>query len=281
MTPHQRQVVEYFSQTHDDYCRLWGADRHLGLHCGFADAKHRRHDDAVLNMNRVLATAAGVGPADRVLDAGCGIGGSAIWLAATVGCRVTGVNLCAPQVERANQLARRRDVAGLVDFRIADFAATRLAAASFDVVWALESFCYAEDKLAGLREFHRLLRKGGRLVIADCFLTRERLGPRDRRLVERWREGWAIPNVPGAGRFRDWLEQAGFRQVRLRDVTRHVAPSSRRIYRTTLLFAPLGLLLHWLGVRTAVQTRGIASGYYQYHACRRGLGFYGIFSAVK
>jgi tocopherol O-methyltransferase len=81
MTHHNQQVSEYFDQTHDDYRRLWGIDRHLGLHCGFFDKAHNRHDAAVTNMNRVLAEAVGISPGDRVLDAGCGIGGSAIWLA--------------------------------------------------------------------------------------------------------------------------------------------------------------------------------------------------------
>jgi hypothetical protein len=44
---------------------------------------------------------------------------------------------------------------------------------------------------------------------------------------------------------------------------------------------PLGYLLYWLGVRTEVQTRGLLSGYYQYHARRRGLGVYGIVAAAK
>ena len=44
MSPHNQQVIEYFDQTHNDYRRLWGIDRHLGLHCGFFDEAHRRHD---------------------------------------------------------------------------------------------------------------------------------------------------------------------------------------------------------------------------------------------
>jgi cyclopropane fatty-acyl-phospholipid synthase-like methyltransferase len=281
MTPHQRQVVEYFDQTHDDYRRLWGMDRHLGLHCGFFDADHRRHDDAVAHMNRVLAEAAAIRRTDRVLDAGCGIGGSALWLAAHVGCRVTGINLSARQVEHARQLAARHGALALVDFHVADYADTGLPAASFDVVWALESLCHGEDKLAVLREAHRLLRPGGRLVVADCFLAREALTPAEQRLVERWRQGWVIPNVAGVGRFQEWLKQAGFHDVCFRDSTRHIAPSSWRIYLLTLLFGPLACLLHALGLRTAVQTRGILSGYYQYHARRRGLGVYGIFSATR
>lgn len=281
MTSQQQQVITYFDHTHNDYRLLWGIDRHLGLHCGYFDSPARRHDDAVVHMNRVLATTAQIAPDDRVLDAGCGIGGSAIWLAQNLGVRAVGVNICPKQLEQARQLARRRGLEEQVQFLLADYADTQLPGGSFDVVWALESVCHAEDKRAFLAEAHRLLRPGGRLVVADGFLARDDLAPDERRIVERWRQGWAIPHVASVARFRGWLDETGFRDVAFRDVTAHIAPSSRRIYRAALLFYPLGLLLHWLGLRTDVQTRGIASGYYQYLARRRGLGVYGIWLAEK
>src|SRR5947209_2113212 len=101
MTAHLQHVIDYFDETDGDYSRLWGADRHLGLHCGYFDAKARRHDAAVVHMNEVLADQAGVGHESRVLDAGCGIGGSAIWLAERRGANVVGVNVNEKQVARA------------------------------------------------------------------------------------------------------------------------------------------------------------------------------------
>jgi cyclopropane fatty-acyl-phospholipid synthase-like methyltransferase len=281
MTAHQQQVNDYFDQTHNDYRLLWGIDRHLGLHCGFFDERHRRHDAAVLHMNRVLATVAGIRQGDRVLDAGCGIGGSAVWLAENLGASVVGVNINANQVRQARRIAGDRKLDDRVKFEVADFCDTALASESFDVVWALESVCYAEDPRAFLVEAARLLKPGGRLVLADGFLTRDNLNARERTIVQRWQQGWAIPGTASIEQFAAWLREAGFRRTFFRDVTRHVTASSRRIYWATLAFYPLGLLLHRLGLRSAVQTRGIAAGYYQYHARRRGLGVYGIFLAEK
>jgi cyclopropane fatty-acyl-phospholipid synthase-like methyltransferase len=281
MTAHQQHVIDYFDQTHNDYRRLWGIDRHFGLHCGFFDGQRRRHDDAVLHMNRVLTTMAEIVPGERVLDAGCGIGGSGLWLAANRGARVVGVNINAKQVAQARRLARDRRLEDRLQFHVADFCATGLADASFDVVWALESACYAEDPCAFLAECRRVLRPGGRLIVADGFLTRDELADDEERVVTRWRRGWAIPGVASIARFRQWLGEAGFSAIDYRDITEHVVPSSRRIYVASLLFYPLGLLLYWIGMRTAMQTRGIASGYYQYRARQCGLGVYGIFRAEK
>jgi tocopherol O-methyltransferase len=281
MTAQQQLVIDYFDQTHDDYRFLWGIDRHFGLHCGFFDNEHRRHDDAVLNMNYVLSRAAGISMHDRILDAGCGIGGSAVWLAENVGAAVVGININTNQIHQARCLARRCGLTDQVQFLVANFSATGLPGASFDVVWALESVCYAEDKRSFLMEAHRVLKPGGRLVVADGFLIREALAPDERRIVECWRQGWAIPNLTSIDQFKRWTREAGFRRCNFQDITQHVVPSSRRIYLASLMFYPLGLLLHWLRLRTVLQTRGIASGYYQYQARRRGLGIYGIFVAER
>jgi cyclopropane fatty-acyl-phospholipid synthase-like methyltransferase len=281
LTAHHRRVIDYFTQTRNDYRWLWGTRRHLGLHCGFHDDQHRRHDDAVMHMNRVLASLAGIERHERVLDAGCGIGGSAIWLAKHIGCEVVGVNIHAGQVAEAQQLAHLYGVNHEVRFYLADFSSTQLPEDSFDVVWAIESVCYAEDKQGFFREAYRLLRPGGRLVIADAFLACESLSDDGREIVDRWRQGWVIPNVVGKTCFRDWLEETGFHNVRFVDITAQVAPSSRRIYLAGLMFYPIALLLHWLGLRSGMQHGGIVSGLYQYKARRRGLGVYGIFLAEK
>ena len=177
MSTQQQLVINYFDQTHNDYRLLWGIDRHLGLHCGFFDQHRRGHDDAIRHMNQVLATVATLSPGERVLDAGCGIGGSAIWLAENVDVSVVGVNINAKQIERGCRLVSERVLQQRIQLQVADYCATDFANESFDVVWALESVCYAEDKQAFLSEAYRLLRPGGRLVIADGFLTREDLGP--------------------------------------------------------------------------------------------------------
>ena len=86
--------------------------------------------------------------------------GGSQWLARHVGASVLGVNINARQVEQARRLSRERGLEERVQFHVADFCATELAGDSFDVVWALESACYAEDTRAFLAEAYRLLKAG-------------------------------------------------------------------------------------------------------------------------
>jgi cyclopropane fatty-acyl-phospholipid synthase-like methyltransferase len=55
--------------------------KNLALHYGYWDKKTLSHTQSLLNKNQKLYDAAGIKPVDKVLDAGCGIGGSSIWMA--------------------------------------------------------------------------------------------------------------------------------------------------------------------------------------------------------
>lgn len=71
------------------------------IHLGFWDGGTRDYREAAINANRVLASKVALRPGERVLDAGCGAGGSAVWLARELGARVVGVNLSPGQIHRA------------------------------------------------------------------------------------------------------------------------------------------------------------------------------------
>jgi SAM-dependent methyltransferase len=137
------------------------------IHLGFWDGGTRDHREAAINANRVLASKVALRPGERVLDAGCGAGGSAVWLARELGARAVGVNLSPSQIHRARRLAHAQGVSDRVSFERQDFAATTFPDESFDVVWAQESICHVEDKEPFLLEAVRLLKPGGRIVVAD------------------------------------------------------------------------------------------------------------------
>src|SRR5437764_9632507 len=111
------------------------------MHFGFWDESTRSHAESLVNLNRVLAREIGIQPGQRVLDAGCGVGGSTIWLARTLEVDVVGITPVAHQVRRARRYAEQQGVADRASFDERDYTATGFAGASFDVVWAMESAC--------------------------------------------------------------------------------------------------------------------------------------------
>ncbi|HUG92205.1 MAG TPA: methyltransferase domain-containing protein, partial [Planctomycetaceae bacterium] len=154
---------------------------------------------------------------------------------------------------------------------------------SCNVAWALESVGYAGDKSRFLDEAFRLLRPGGRIVVADAFLTQPRssLSRDDLDIVAPFERGWALAPLASVGEFAGDLQQAGFVRVTPRDVTAHVIPSSKRMHRAGLLLLPFARLLRRLGLCTPMQLHACEAAHAQYAARRRGIGAYVIFSAQR
>jgi cyclopropane fatty-acyl-phospholipid synthase-like methyltransferase len=274
-------IVGYYDETWLDYRVLWLNPDNLAVHFGYTDESTRGHTDALKNMNRILADRVAVQPGERVLDAGCGVGGSSLWLAAERGVEVVGITLPATQVAMARSYAAQRGLADRVHFELADFTATSFPEASFDIVWAVESVCHAPDKSAFYREAVRLLRPGGRVVVADYVRAGRPLDPTGEKLLHEWLDGWAIPDIDSPVEHLEHLAAAGFDEPRLDDVTVHTRPSLRRLYRMAYWTYPLAVFGRLTGIRSEVQHGNVIASIRQYQALRHGAWFYSILSATK
>lgn len=113
-------------------------------------------------ISRLVADLAAVAPGDRVLDVGCGPGAAARE-AARRGAAVTGVDPAPVMLRLGRSLSGRRDIV----FRQGTAEALPVADGSVTVAWAVSSAHHWADVPAGLRELHRVLEPGGRLVIAE------------------------------------------------------------------------------------------------------------------
>jgi cyclopropane fatty-acyl-phospholipid synthase-like methyltransferase len=278
---HVRKLISYFEDTKRDYRLWWMTSTALAMHFGLYDEHTRTHAEALINMNRVLATKAALHSSDRVLDAGCGVGGSAIWLARELGARVVGVNVVPSEIDRGRRYARQRNVADRVTFELQDMTRTAFPDGSFDVVWAIESVCHVLDKREFLAEARRLLKPGGRLVVAEAFRRRRPFGPADERLLHDWLSAWVVPDLMMPNEFTDAAEKSGFASVKFKDVTAHVRPSSRRMYRLACVLYPLGVARRMIGLFTDVQLANRRSALDQYRVVQRDLLVYGIITATR
>ena len=138
------------ASTSTEHGRLWGARARDWA--DFQEGTVRPVFEAVLERT-------GVGPGTRVLDAGCG-SGMAAQIAAALGAEVSGIDAA----EAMLSIARSRLPAG--DFRQGDLEQLPFGDGSFDVVTGFNSFQYAADPAAALREAGRVTRRGGAIGIA-------------------------------------------------------------------------------------------------------------------
>jgi tocopherol O-methyltransferase len=273
-------LTAYYEETWGDYRWLWLTRANPAMHFGYWGTGVRRHAQSLVAMNRVMADAADVTPGDLVLDAGCGVGGSAIWLAKERQARVTGITPVVDQVEKARRFARHHRVESLVSFDAQDYCSPTLPTAHFDVVWAQESVCHAGDKEAFVATAHRVLKPGGRLVMTEYLRPRRPHASAGERTLHRWLSGWAIPDLATADEFEGWLLNAGFREVQLKDITANVRPSLRRLYVMTMLLYPGAASLRALRLRSSVQHGNLVAARTQWTALQRGLWLYGLVTAT-
>jgi len=274
-------VLDYYHDAHFDYVWVWGTWRHLALHLGYHDADHHSHHKAIINMNRQVARRATIQHGHRVLDAGCGIGGTALWLARRLDVDITGVNISPHQLRCATRLARRLGLQDKVRFMERCYTDTGLPDASFDAVYAIESVCYSADKLDFLKEAHRLLKPGGRLVVTDAFRTDATLQRDPGHDYQRCLKGWVIPDFAHGQHFQDAAHSAGFAEVTFEDASRHVLPSSKRLHHIGRMLYPGGKLLEWMRIRNRIGTGNMQAAIAQYRCLADGICVYGIVTAIK
>lgn len=276
-----REIELYYDLSKTHYEKFWDLRRSRSLHYGYWDANTKNFHEALLNINKILSEKAGVKKEDHVLDAGCGIGGSSLWLAKNIGCPVTGISLSAKQVKSANAFAVHESLQSLAVFEQKDFTATGYADESFDIVWAIESVCHAADKSTFITEAYRLLKKGGRLILADFFKLPDLKG-KDAKLITEWANGWAIDGFETLQNFTGHLGAAGFSEVQAEDATVHIIPSAKRLYRAWFPGVPGGFIYRLFNRKATVfGKKNIDTAYLQYKALKKGLWTYNIILAVK
>ena len=118
-----------------------------------------------------LAKLAGIGSDTSVLDVGSGVGGPACFLAATLGCRVTGVDLSEAFVDAARYLTERTGQSGQVSFETASALDLPFDNGRFDVVLLQHVAMNIADRARLYREIRRVLKTGGRFATSTSCRT--------------------------------------------------------------------------------------------------------------
>jgi len=136
----------------------------------------RLHALELAQIDVLLSRLAGTSGIARVLDAGCGRGGTAFRLAERLGARVDGVTISTYQQRFASKLARHLGLADRVAFHVMNYLALDFAAATFDCVITNETTQYVLDMNDACREFARVLAPGGRYLNATWCLNESHSG---------------------------------------------------------------------------------------------------------
>ena len=275
-----KDIADYYDQTINHYKNWWKLSEVLAIHSGLWYDDTKSFGEALNNVNIKMAEVSNIKGNYHVLDAGCGVGGAAFYLANNFGCKVTGITLSKNQLKIANDELQKSKLKDLVKFEIQDYTKTNFEDNSFDVIWACESVCHANPKIAFINEAIRILKPGGKLIICDYFLTPD--GETDEKsYIKNWGNKWAVTDFIAQSTFSPALVENGFEIIENINVTRNIRRSAKRLY-YSYVFGMIPTILYNLIHNTSRFSKThYQSGYYQYKALKKELWEYRILMAKK
>ncbi len=202
-------VQKHVIRTHYDvstlfYRLLWGQHIHHGLWS--ADESPQL---AQRQLTEQMAKLAKIQSGQRVVDIGCGMGGSSQWLAKNLACEVTGVTLSSVQRRWAVMSAGWSRTTPRPKFIRADAEDIQFDPASVDVVWSIECTEHLFDKPNFFRKAATWLKPGGRLAVCAWLSGDDEQAEQTKRLVYQVCEGFFCPSLGTQADYRQWFQDAG------------------------------------------------------------------------
>ena len=236
----ERNSIDFYRDNFTLIEKLLQADQTHCIHHGYYEKGIRTHVQSVLNMNdfigRLLKLDSEIKQCKKILDAGCGIGGTVVYFAKKFpDIKFTGINIVPDHIEMAKNLAKEKKVLSNTDFFVKDFVDTDLSSNHFDAIYLMESSCYALQKQMLIREMYRILKPGGILVITDVFRTLVELNSFLTNIYDSFCKGWGLSDLIDIEEFIFYLEKEGFHNIVNKAVTKHV---TRTILRGGILSIP-------------------------------------------
>lgn len=202
--------------------KIWGPH----IHHGFYEMEDENEMDEPLSPLKAqekliekLASLLDLKPHQKILDVGCGMGGSSFFLAQNYQAELTGITLSQKQLEIANQerdQILKVNPQCMVSFKIEDaHDLKQFSNETFDVVWSLESCEQFFDKQKFINEAYRVLKPGGKLMLATWCSDQEFYKGKHAKTYLKVCQLFDLPYMPSMSHYQTLLEKHFYIQSKL------------------------------------------------------------------
>ncbi|BAZ43228.1 type 11 methyltransferase [Chondrocystis sp. NIES-4102] len=279
-----QEIRQFYDASSGLWEKIWGEHMHHGYYGKGGNYKIDRRQ-AQIELIEELLLWAGCNQDQKpqnIIDVGCGIGGSTLYLAKKFGSSATGITLSPVQADRATERASQADLSARVRFEVANALEMPFQDNTFDLVWSLESGEHMPDKTKFLAECYRVLKPGGKLILATwCHRETNSLAgdltPSEMAHLKEIYRVYCLPYVISLSEYRAIALNCGFKNLQADDWSTAVAPFWDVVIDSAIApKAVIGLLqAGWQTIEGALSLKLMSDGY------ARGLIRFGVISAIK
>lgn len=220
--------------------------------------------------------------ATKMVDVGCGIGGSSRHIAKKFGCTANGITLSPYQANRGNELAKEQGLSDKASFQVADALAMPFDDDAFDLVWSLESGEHMPDKAKFIDELFRVAAPDGRIIIVtwchrDLEENETSLTAKEERLLAKINRAYYLPQWCSVSDYIDLLEAKGAKGIKREDWSYIIAPFWKAVIKSSLNFRSV-----WGLLRSGFSTqRGAYAMFLMLRGFNKGLIKFGLITCTK
>lgn len=215
-----REIRKHYDRLSIFYRLLWGEHLHHG-YWENAESIGR----AQIKLMEQLAEKAGIPRGAQVLDIGCGLGGSAFWLANQYDCRVTGLTISPVQARMAAKKAKSKGLGHQLQFLVLDANEWQPQPDSTDVIWIMESSEHFRDKKNFFRRCAVALRPNGVLAVCAWLRGERTMSDGDNQLVATIGKAMFSASLDTLSQYASWMREAGLKVETAEDITKNISPT--------------------------------------------------------
>jgi tocopherol O-methyltransferase len=213
----KHRIIEHYDVASPYYHSLWGEHIHHGYWVRGDESK----ETAQIQLIEHLAQLANIKSGLRILDIGCGFGGTSLYLAKKYGANATGITISPVQVQMAKEAAAKSSL--VANFLLMD-AEDMQFSQPFDLLWSVESISHYHDPRKFFASAAELLRPGGCFALTDWF-QKENLSPAEKKkFIEPIDKGMMV-ELHGMNEYNDFLVSSGLQVMHRQDLTLNCAKS--------------------------------------------------------